>query len=109
VAFEGISTADTAPATITEQVLAGIWSGVLGQDSIGMHDNFFAVGGHSLLVVRAVNRMREAFSLVIPLSLVFECPTVASAAGRVEALVLADIQALSDDEVEARLTAGRRR
>ncbi len=65
-----------APQTKTEAELAAIWSGVLDvpEDVIGRKTSFFEIGGHSLAAVRVVARVRERFSVDLPVSLVFERP-----------------------------------
>jgi amino acid adenylation domain-containing protein len=74
-----------APRGPLEEVLAGIWAEVLGVAGVGAHDNFFELGGHSLLVTQVVSRARAAFNVELPLRAVFESPTVAELASRVEA------------------------
>ncbi|MDB5365629.1 MAG: pcbAB [Rhodospirillales bacterium] len=59
-----------------EEVLAGLWAGLLGRTQIGIDDDFFALGGHSLLAIQLIARVRQAFALEIPLNLLFEHPTV---------------------------------
>jgi amino acid adenylation domain-containing protein/non-ribosomal peptide synthase protein (TIGR01720 family) len=66
-----------APRTPAEELLAGIWEDVLRVEGVGIHDNFFDLGGHSLLVTRAVSRVRSTFAVDLPLAEMFECPTVA--------------------------------
>ncbi len=88
------------PANDTERVVAGIWATVLGVPRLGATDNFFVAGGHSLLVTRAVNRMRDAFAIDVPVRLVFDNPTVRAVAARVEDLVFAQIEAMSETEAE---------
>jgi acyl carrier protein len=61
-------------------VLAGIFSQVLGVTSISVHDNFFDMGGHSLLAIRLSSQIGETFDLEIPMRTVFESPTVAEMA-----------------------------
>src|SRR6185436_12006748 len=73
-----------APRRPIEEILAGIWAGVLGVERIGIHDDFFALGGHSLLAVQALARSRHAFGVDLPLRALFEEPTIAGLAVRIE-------------------------
>ncbi|MBO4204432.1 amino acid adenylation domain-containing protein [Micromonospora echinofusca] len=86
------------PRTPTEDAIARIWADVLGARRVGATDDFFVLGGHSLLAVRATARMIRAFGTEIPVSLIFESPTVDQAALRVEELVLASVRALTDED-----------
>ncbi|MFI2352996.1 non-ribosomal peptide synthase/polyketide synthase, partial [Streptomyces sp. NPDC019443] len=65
-----------APGTATEELLAGIWERVLGVDRVGATDGFFDLGGHSLLAGQVVSRVREILSVELPLSALFDRPTV---------------------------------
>ena len=73
-------TKDLAPRTPTEDMIARIWTDVLGVARIGVHDNFFDLGGHSLRAMQIISRMRRVLEVEIPLRRVFETPTVAGLA-----------------------------
>ncbi|HEU4560010.1 MAG TPA: amino acid adenylation domain-containing protein, partial [Longimicrobium sp.] len=75
-----------APRTAAEERMAGIWAQVLGVERVGAEDHFFDLGGHSLLATQLVSRVREAFRTELPLRAVFEAPTLAELARRVEAI-----------------------
>lgn len=68
----------------TEKRLTLIWSDVLGQDPISVHDNFFEIGGHSLLAIRMLGKIRETFELDVPMDAIFEAPTIARLAEHLE-------------------------
>jgi amino acid adenylation domain-containing protein len=77
-------TTAAAPRNETERRVAAIWSEVLGIAPIGIHRNFFDLGGHSLLAVRVISRVRGQFPVELPLSALFEAPTIAALAEQVE-------------------------
>jgi amino acid adenylation domain-containing protein len=67
-----------------EEVLAVIWSQVLGLETLGVHDDFFDLGGNSLLVTRLIARLHETFHVEIPVRRMFEAPTIAAIAQDLE-------------------------
>lgn len=69
-----------APRTALEGVLAEVWADVLDLDRVGVMDDFFALGGHSLLSTRVAARLRDLFQVEVPLHLIFHDPTVAGLA-----------------------------
>jgi aspartate racemase len=73
-----------APQTPLEEKMAALWMNVLGLERIGMRDNFFDLGGHSLLGLRLINQLREALGEHLALALVFETPTPAQMAAFLE-------------------------
>ena len=70
----------TPPRTPTEEMLAKIWRELLGQSVIGIDDNFFETGGHSLLAMQLMARVRNEFQTELSLRNIFEAPTVAELA-----------------------------
>ncbi len=77
--------AHVAPRDAVEEELAAIWTRLLKVERVGVHDNFFALGGHSLLGTRVLAALRGTFGVEIPLRILFQQPTVAELA-----LVLAE-------------------
>jgi amino acid adenylation domain-containing protein len=74
------------PQTATEDEVAGIWIEVLRLDPVGRHDSFFELGGNSLMATQVVSRLRSEFVVDLPLQTIFEDPTVAALAQRIEEL-----------------------
>ena len=101
-----------APRNDTEEALTQIWKEVLNLDQIGVTDNFFDLGGHSLLATQVVSRVRDHFNVDLPLSALFEEPTIEnialhllqaelSSADDLEmADLLAEIEGLSEEDLK---------
>lgn len=89
-----------APATEVEQQLAAVWSALLGVEQVGVHDDFFDLGGASLTAIQALARIRDAFDVELPLQSFFAAPTLGAVAQAVETALIAQIESLSDEEVE---------
>ncbi|QLE49536.1 amino acid adenylation domain-containing protein [Nostoc sp. C057] len=79
-----LETSLVTPRTPVEEVLAGIWIGLLGIERVGIHNNFFELGGHSLLATQVVSQVREAFQVEMRLRSLFEKPTIAGLAELIE-------------------------
>jgi amino acid adenylation domain-containing protein len=75
-----LADAFVAPRTETEQKLAAIWSELLGREQIGIYNNFFALGGHSILATQVLSRVRDTFQVRLSLRDFFDKPTVAALA-----------------------------
>ena len=108
-------TAYVAPRTPVEELIAGLWTEVMKIPAVGIHDNFFHVGGHSLLGTQIIARMCQMFRVNLPLRSLFDAPTVAGLAealcqyestpGQVAAIarLRKQINAMSADDIQARL------
>jgi acyl carrier protein len=112
------------PRDPVEERLVEIWANLLGLDQVGIHDNFFKLGGHSLLGTVLMSRVRDAFDIDLPVLRLFETPTVAGlsevvrqqagqgrAGGRQEEIerggegrLLAQVDSLSSEQVDALLS-----
>ena len=79
----------TAPRTPLENELAGIWAEVLQREQVGIHDDFFALGGDSLLATHVLASIDEAMNLKVDVTGLFDAPTVAEMAKHLEALIQA--------------------
>ena len=76
--------AQIAPRTSLEKSIAQVWQSVLGQAEIGIHDNFFDIGGHSLLAIHLMAQLQTQLGCDLPLSTLFQSPTVAQLAAAIE-------------------------
>jgi len=108
-----------APNTPVEETLARMWADVLNLESVSINDDFFLQGGHSLLGIQFVARLRETFQTDLEPSALFEAPTVEKLAkvlvaretkpGQTEkiALILKKIDGMTDEEAGSELAARR--
>jgi phthiocerol/phenolphthiocerol synthesis type-I polyketide synthase E len=94
-----LGTAYVAPEGELQEAVAAVWREMLGIGRIGADDDFFELGGHSLLGTRVTARLRSTFGVEVPVDAVFRAPTVAGLAQVVEDLLIAAIEAMSEEEV----------
>ncbi len=88
-----------APSTPTEKSLATLWADALKIEPIGICDNFFELGGHSLHATQIISRARDTFQIEVPISALFDNPTVAKLAAQIDLLIsLTHTQPLSIEQ-----------
>jgi amino acid adenylation domain-containing protein len=92
--------AGAAPRNELEEVLVEIIAGLLEVPTVGVDQNFFLLGGHSLLGAQLIARIDARFGVELPLRDVFEKPTVAEMAVEIERLLVADLESMTDEEAE---------
>jgi acyl carrier protein len=104
----------TWPRTTTERTLATMWTELLGVEPIGVHDNFFDLGGDSLLVTRLHARLPAAFGIDLPMRLVYQALDIASLAVAVDTLrsesadadllrLVEEVETMPEEELRRRL------
>jgi acyl transferase domain-containing protein/thioesterase domain-containing protein len=85
------------PRNPVEETIAGYWRELLGIAQIGVHDNFFDVGGHSLIAVRLFRMIKGQYGLDLPISFLFEAPTIAQCAEHIMSQVeISDVDTAGD-------------
>jgi len=95
------------PTNQVEAGLAEIWSDVFGFEQIGIHDDFSGLGGHSLIALQIVSRIRSSYRISFTLRELFEAPTIAQSSSAIERRIAAEIDSLTDDEVRHLMPAER--
>lgn len=97
------------PVTETESQLTVIWSAALGVDRVSVHDDFFALGGHSLLGSEVMDTVRQEYKVDVPLGLLFESPTIAAVAAYVDEQLTKPSEAVAPIQRIDRAAVRRRR
>ncbi|WP_370962896.1 non-ribosomal peptide synthase/polyketide synthase [Amycolatopsis sp. cg9] len=93
-----------APTSPEEQLIADIWSEVLGVPRVGLGDDFFALGGHSVLAAKVRMRLQAAFGVDLSLPVLFQTTTVAALAAVVHTEIEAELAGMSEQELLDSLT-----
>ncbi|MGB0909138.1 MAG: amino acid adenylation domain-containing protein [Nitrospirales bacterium] len=91
----------TTPRNSIESQLATLWKEILGITQIGIEDNFFDLGGHSLLLTRLIARVEKIWMVNLSIRVFFEAPTIAELALKIEHALLSDIEGLTEEEAQA--------
>jgi amino acid adenylation domain-containing protein len=89
-----------APRTPIEETLAGLFTDLTSVPKVGLYDNFFQLGGHSLLITQLASRIQTIFEVELSLRALFENPTIVDMAIMVEEKMLEKIEALDEDEID---------
>lgn len=76
------------PRNPVEETLVDIWSAVLGREKVGVEDNFFEIGGQSLLGTQVISRIRESFEIEVPVRMIFQEPTITGLSSYLEEALL---------------------
>jgi acyl carrier protein len=92
--------------TPVQEAVSEIWRNVLGVESVGLHDDFFDLGGHSVLVTQITSRVRQAFDVELSMRHLFGAPTVAGLAEIIEECLNEQLRQMSHEELQ-HLAAGR--
>ena len=92
-----------APRTVLEEKVSTLVANLLGVAQVGVNDNLFLIGGHSLFGTQLIARIRDNFGVELPLRSVFESPTPALLAQEIERLMATKIGAMSEDEIQRAL------
>jgi acyl carrier protein len=96
-----------APQTPIEERLAATVALLLGLDRVSVDDNFFLLGGHSLLGTQLIARIHDSFEVELTLHALFDAPTISQLSARIEGLLLAKLEAMSEQEAESLLSKAK--
>ncbi|TDD40121.1 amino acid adenylation domain-containing protein [Actinomadura sp. KC06] len=89
------------PRNVVEERVAELWTDLLGGTQVGVDHNFFQIGGNSILAIRLISKLQEAFEIELRVRTIFERPTVAGQAAAIEEQIRAEIDALPDAALAA--------
>jgi acyl carrier protein len=92
-----------APRTALEKKVSGIVANLLGLERVGVDDNFFLIGGHSLFGTQLIARIQDSFGVELPLLSIFDLPTPAQLAQEIERLIIAKVDFMTEDDVQRTL------
>jgi amino acid adenylation domain-containing protein len=90
-----------APRTAVERRVAEILCGLFKVSEVGVNDNFFLLGGHSLLGAQLITKIRNAFGIDLPLRAIFDAPTISALSSAIEREIVARVESMTDAEAQA--------
>jgi hypothetical protein len=93
----------SVPPTPAEQLMAGLWTELLGISSVGADDDFFALGGNSMNAARLLNRIRATFGVDFNLRGIFDNPSLAELSSAVTDQIHAEVAAMTPEQIAAAL------
>lgn len=94
-----LPTAYQAPESEVEEMIVEQWQSLLGVEPVGIHDNFFDLGGHSLMGAQLIARFDDIFDVQLSLRFLFDSPTVAQQALQIEEIIITELENLPDSVV----------
>ncbi|NEP63427.1 MAG: SDR family NAD(P)-dependent oxidoreductase, partial [Symploca sp. SIO2G7] len=95
-----LKTSYVAPESEVECRIAKRYQELLGTEKVGVHDNFFALGGNSLIGTQLISKLRQDFQIELPLRFLFEAPTVAELALAIEKILIGELEELTEEEAQ---------
>ncbi len=97
-----------APSNEIERTIADLYQELLGIEQVGIHDNFFEMGGNSLIGIQLLSQIRKLFQIELPLRYLFAAPTVAEFALAIEEAIVAELEELTEEEAKKLVLVGER-
>ena len=95
-----------APSSEIERTIADIYQELLGIGQVGIHDNFFEMGGNSLIGIQLLSQIRKLFQIELSLRYLFAAPTVAEFALAIEEAIVAELEELTEEEAKKLVLVG---
>ncbi|NER82688.1 MAG: SDR family oxidoreductase, partial [Leptolyngbya sp. SIO1D8] len=89
-----------APRNEIEQKLAGVWQNILRIEQIGIHDNFFDLGGDSLIGLQLISKLKQEFQVEMSINYLFQSPSISQMALVVEEIIIGELEELTEDEAQ---------
>lgn len=101
-----LKTTYVPPSSEIERRVANLYQELLGIEQVGVHDNFFDLGGHSLIGTQLISQLRRDLQIELPLRSLFEAPTVAALSLSIEDLLIGQLEAIAEEEAKELVSDG---